>query len=75
MQALIDAFTGFFDTIKVIIDFVIGIFEDLLFLIQLLGNFLANLPTYFGFLPPTIVSAVVVAFSIVVIMKIIGRDG
>lgn len=75
MNGIIKAFESFFETIKVIIDFVIGIFEDLLFLIQLLGNFLANLPTYLGFLPSAVVTAALTIFSVAVIFKILGRDG
>lgn len=75
MQAIIDFFATIGDIVTVVIEFVVGLFKDLLFLIQLLGNFLANLPTYLGFLPSAVVASVIVIFSIAVIFKILGREG
>lgn len=75
MQAIVKAFEDFFKTIQAIIDFVIGLFEDLLFMIQLLAKFIIQIPSYFSWLPGGFVSVVVVIFSVVVIYKILGREG
>lgn len=75
MQALVNWFTGLIDVLKSIIDFVIGIIKDLVYMIQLTGRFLAQIPSYFSWLPGSLISLVVVLFAIVVIYKIIGREG
>lgn len=74
MQAITDFFNMVGSIISTAIKFVISLFQDLLFLIQLLGNFLANLPTYFSFLPSTVTASVLLIFSIAVIFKILGRE-
>lgn len=74
MQAVIDFFGTIGSIISTVIDFVIGLFQDLLFLIQLLGNMLANIDTYLSFLPTAAVTSVVLIFSIAIIFKILGRE-
>lgn len=75
MQAIIDFFNTIGSIIATVIDFVIGLFQDLLMMLELLAKFFANLPSYFGWLPSTVVSSIVVIFSIVIIYKILGREG
>lgn len=75
MQAIIDFFASVGSIISTVIDFVVKLFSDLLFMLQLLGNFFASLPSYLAWLPGTAVSALVVIFSIVIIYKILGREG
>lgn len=75
MKEIVSALENFFDVITNLVDFVFGIFEDLLFMIQLLGKFIVNIPSYFSWLPAPFVSVIVVIFSIVVIYKILGREG
>lgn len=75
MQAIISFFESIGSIISTVIDFIIGLFRDLIFLIQLLGNFLANIPTYLSFLPSAVTASVILIFSIAVIFKILGREG
>lgn len=75
MQAIIDFFAQIGSIISTVIDFVIKLFADLISMITLLGNFLAALPSYFSWLPGAVVSSLLVIFSIVVIYKILGREG
>ena len=75
MKAFIDFFTGFIDIISSLIDFVMQTISDLVYMIGLLGDMMLNLPGYFGWLPSTIVTSLVVIFSIVIIYKILGREG
>lgn len=75
LDAIVKAFEEFFKTIQAIIDFVIGLFEDLLFMIELLAKFIVQIPSYFSWLPDGFVAVVVVLFSVVVIYKILGREG
>ena len=73
MQAIVDMFVGFFNAIELIIDFVIDLFADLVFVIATLGQFVLEIPGYFMWLPPEIIALVAVVFSVVVIYMIIGR--
>lgn len=73
MQAVINFFTGFADTISSLIDFVIDFFSDLVYVIGLLGSFVVSIPGYFLWLPTTIVVMLTVLFSIVVIYMILNR--
>lgn len=75
MKAIIDFIQGFVDIVVSLVNFVIQTITDLVYVIGLLGQMLVNLPTYFGWLPSVIVSMLVVIFSIVVIYKILGREG
>lgn len=74
MREIISALESFFDTIGSIIEFVIDFIGDLVTFVEMLGNYLANLGSYFSFLPAAIVGSVVAIFSIVVLFKILGRN-
>lgn len=75
MDALLQFFKGIGNAITSVIDFVIGFFQDLVYLIQLTGRFLAQIPNYFSWLPSVVVTMLIVLFSIVVVYKILGREG
>lgn len=75
MNALLDFLKSFGDAIVAVFDFVIGFFQDLIYIIELTGTTLAKVPNYFSWLPSEVVSLIVVLISIVVIYKILGREG
>ena len=75
MQVLIDFFKGVGNAITSIIDFVIGFFEDLVYMIKLLGQVIVNIPSYFSWLPAEVVAILVLIIGVVVVYKILGREG
>ena len=75
MDAVISFFKGIGDFLVSVIDFVISFFQDLIYIIKLLGKFLAQLPSYFSWLPADILALLLTLFAIVVIYKILGREG
>lgn len=75
MKAIIDFFTGLFDIIDSLVDFVISFIQDLVYVIKLTGTFVAQIPNYFAWLPSAYVALIVSIFSIVVIYKVLGREG
>lgn len=75
MDAIIGFFKGIGAAIGAVIDFVIGLFQDLVYMVQLLGQFVVNIPGYFAWLPAGVVAVIVTIFAIVVIYKILGREG
>ena len=75
MQAIIDFFNTIGSVISTVINFVVKMFSDLVMMLQLLAKFIVNIPNYFGWLPSAVVAVIVSIFSIVVIYKILGREG
>lgn len=74
MQAIVDFLSSIGSAILAGIDFVVSFFEDLVYIIQLTGRFLAQLPSFFSWLPAPVVSVLLTTFAIVVVYKIAGRD-
>lgn len=75
MQAIIDFFVTIGEVVTSIIDFVVKFFMDLVYIIGLLGQTIAALPAMIGWLPSACISLVIATFTIVVIYKIMGREG
>lgn len=74
-DALIDFFESFIGMFSTIFDFLISIVEDIVFVTQLTGSFVVNIPNYFRWLPSECVVIVVAIFGIVCMYKILGREG
>lgn len=75
MDGIIGFLRGIGNAIVSVFDFIIGFFQDLIYIIQLTGKFLLQIPSYFSWLPAELLSMLVVLFGIVVIYKIMGREG
>lgn len=75
MQAIIDFFKSFAEIVSSLVDFVIGIVQDLLYVIQLLGSLIVKIPQMIGWLPSACITLVVTLFAVVLIYKILGREG
>lgn len=75
MDAVVSFFKGIGNAIVSIFDFVISFFQDLIYVIQLLGKFLGQLPQYLSWMPPSVSGLLITLFAIVVIYKILGREG
>lgn len=75
MRTIIDILSGFGQAISTLFDIIFGFFEDIVYIIKITGIFLARIPDYFSWLPSEVVTLIVVIFGIVVIYKILGREG
>ena len=75
MQAVIDFFVGITDIITSLIDFVISFVSDLVYVIQLTSAFVIKIPMIFSFMPNEALSILVLIFGVVVIYKVLGREG
>lgn len=75
MGAILDVLSGFIDLCIFVVDFLISTIRDLLYMVGLLGELTVNLPDYLGWLPSSIMTHFLVIISIVVVYKIIGREG
>lgn len=68
----IENIVGFLDTIW---EFVVNFTTDTFSMIKLVGETLSKIPSYLKWLPPEFIVGVVAIFGVVVIYKILGREG
>ena len=54
-------------------DFIIHLFQEIWYIIQLLTSVITNLPGYLSWLPSSIALLIITGMSIVVVYKIAGR--
>lgn len=75
LSTIKDFFLGLVDVISSLIDFVISLVEDIVYVVKLCGSFVVKIPDYFSWLPASVLALIITIFSIVVIYKILGREG
>lgn len=75
MDAIIKFFAGIGDLLASAVDFLIGIIADIVYLVQLTAKAVTAIPSFFAWLPSPVVAMIVTIFGVVVIYKILGREG
>lgn len=75
MEAILDVLEGIGRFVSAVVDFVIDLVEGLLYAVELMGQFVAEIPNYFSWLPSSVVATLVTIFAVVVVYKMIGREG
>lgn len=75
LNTIKDFFLGFAEIISSLVDFVINLIQDIVYVVKLCGSFVAKIPAYFSWLPASVLTLIITIFSIVVIYKILGREG
>lgn len=75
MDAIIRFFEGIGDAVISVFEFFISFLSDLVYIVRLTGKFLAQIPSYFSWLPPGVLALIVTIFGIVVLYKVLGREG
>lgn len=75
MEDLLDMIEGFFDMVGSVVEFVIDWIQDILYIAELLGTLISNLPSIFGWMPVPVYSMIASIFGVIVIYKILGREG
>lgn len=63
------------NAIESVINFVVDFFADIAYIVQLVGETVLAIPSYFGWMPSAAVAIIVTIFGVVVIYKITGREG
>ena len=58
-----------------IYDFIVGFVADIISVVEYCTSAVAQIPKFFEWLDPALVAIVLSAFAIVVIYKILGREG
>lgn len=75
MEDLINMVEGLFEMLESVITFVIDWIKDILYVGELLGTIVLNLPDIFGWMPLHVFSLISSIFGVIVIYKILGREG
>lgn len=75
MQTIIDFFEGLGSAITAVIDFLISMVQDLVYMVQLLVKVVAKIPVYFSWIPGEVLAIIVVIIGVAVTYKILGREG
>ena len=75
LEAIKNFFVSIADVITSLVDFVVGFIKDIVYIVKLCGTFVAKIPRLFSWLPSGVLAIVVLTFSVVVIYKIMGREG
>lgn len=73
MNAVIGFFEGIGTAIVGAFDFLVSLVGDIVYLVQLTGKILGQLPTYFSWLPAPVLAVVLIALTIAVVYQILGR--
>lgn len=74
MKALISLLEGIGSAVTGFFEFVFSLIADIVYLVQLTGRMLAQIPRYFSFLPPPVLAVIVTAVTIAVLYKVLGRE-
>ena len=75
MDAIIKFINGIVSGVTAVLDFLIGFIEDIVYVVKLTGQFVLNIPDYFAWMPAPVLATVVTIFGVVVIYKVLGREG
>lgn len=75
MQVIIDFFAGFGNAITSVFEWFAGFIEDTVYFVQLLGEAVAKIPSYFSWLPSEALVALGVLVGVIVICRVLGREG
>lgn len=75
LESIMQFFEALFSPILALFDAVNTFFNDLVYVISLLTSFVIQIPDMLSFLPSATVPILIIIFDIVVIYKILGREG
>lgn len=74
MTAIINFIQGIAAGVQAAIDFLLGLIEDVAYVVQLTAEFVLQIPNYLSWLPAPVLAIIVSIFVVVVIYKILGRE-
>lgn len=74
LESILDTLNAIGDFFASIVEWVADFIEDLVQMAKYLGQAVIEFPTYFDWLPASVVALLVTAVGIIVIYKFLGRD-
>lgn len=75
LETIKNFFLGIANVTTSLIDFVVGFVGDIVYIVKLSGSFVAKIPSLFSWLPRGVIAMIVLIFTVVVIYKVMGREG
>lgn len=75
LETIKDFLVGIGDMFVSLWEFVIGFFEDIAYIVKLTGQAVLHIPDIFSWLPAEMVALIVVIIGVVVVYKVMGREG
>lgn len=75
MEAIVGFLSSIGNVIVTAFEFLVDTINGIVYIVKILGYFVANIPNYFDWLPGEFVTIVVMIFSVAVVYKILGREG
>lgn len=75
MQGIIEFFQAISEPVVNALSWLTDFLADLAYVVALVTNFVIKIPSYFSWLPASCLAVIVIAFSVVVVYKIVGREG
>ena len=74
LESILNTLTSIGDFFASIIEWVADFIEDLVQMAKYLGQAVVEFPTYFNWLPSSVLAILITLVGIVVIYKFLGRD-
>lgn len=74
LQTIIDFFSGLYDIIAGILDFVITMLHDMVYFAISLAKIPLNIVSYISWIPAGLLYAVTGVISLIIVLRILGRD-
>ena len=75
MQELIDFFSVLAQIVTMAIDYFVGLIEDIVDMILVLGTAAIQIPQILSFLPSPIVAILTIFLTAAILYKVLGREG
>ena len=75
MKAIINFIEAIASGVKAGVQFLLDFIKDVAYVVELTAKFVAKIPDFFSFLPAELLAIIVALFAVVVIYKILGREG
>lgn len=75
MTAILNFIQGIADGVMALIAFLLSMIQDIAYVAELTAKVVLDIPVYLSWLPSPVIALAVSIFAIVVIYKILGREG
>lgn len=75
MQALLDSFNNTWEVIMSIVKLLTDILSDMLFVVETGLTYISQIPQYFVWIPVETLGIFIACITVLIILRIVGRDG
>lgn len=75
LESITNFIEGIANSFTAIIDFLTDFVEDSIYIIDVCGKAILFIPQLFGWLPVSVATLAIGIFAIVIIYKVLGREG